>query len=191
MTVLYQKKPVVNSVSVVKTNPVKKTKAEMAVDVANDVLKNLRYIRNIETGTYCEGSILDIGLDNPKGSVQPYINDLTKHCDVCALGACFLSYIRLHNKVTFEEIVDSYEGDYLSPGSTFIITKLKKVFSPEQIDLIECAFERSVFNRTVKNTFTTKRRDKAIEFGSRYLDDKERLRAIMKNIVKNNGKFVP
>jgi hypothetical protein len=65
---------------------------------------------------------------------------------------------------------------------------LAKWFSREQLDLIECAFERSVTFDTGGSSYRS--RVRALGFGDRYLDPRDRLEAIMQNIV-DNGRFIP
>jgi hypothetical protein len=64
---------------------------------------------------------------------------------------------------------------------------LTSYFSPEQIGLIELAFERGDGWYPADTTDD----DNAVEFGERYQYNTNRMKAIMQNIINNNGTFVP
>lgn len=95
---------------------------------------------------------------------------------VCALGACFLSHVDQFNKLK----VDPYWDGRL--GRATITQQLSDVFTTQQMAMIEDAFEQE-----------SRRSDtvEALFFGNSFEDDKERLKAIMKNIIKNAGVLVP
>ena len=65
-----------------------------------------------------------------------------------------------------------------------VISYLKKYFTVPQLNLIEIAFEQTeIFKHPLKS--------KAIKFGEQYKHPKSRLRAILNNILENNGVFKP
>lgn len=153
-----------------------------AVAVAEDVLVQLRKRKNTiipHQGTYLEtdAEFTDEQLDGH--DLQEYVDKVQKaDCKVCAVGAAVMSKARLFDNVPADVVVvaDDIHGH------------LFDVFDENTVALMECAFEQS-------DSFSTGQSEKhleaAIEFGERYEDDKERLRAIMKNIIENNGKFKP
>ena len=113
-------------------------------------------------------------------------------CDCCAKGAIFASCVLNVNKVDGK---DKYTEEY------FIKSKLKKWFSPLELDMIETAFEqRIVIDTTDKlenNNYDewgdptpTKLAEKCIKFGIKYNNSKKRLIAILENVLKNK-KFKP
>jgi len=111
-----------------------------------------------------------------------------KNCTVCALGASILSKARLFDDYRFR-VNDSYE--HFHGGA--------EIFGINQALLIEAAFEQTreliddggVFRdgRTFK--FPEGQVDRAVKFGKRYGESEKRLAAIMRNVVKNEGVFVP
>ena len=173
-------------------------KNEMAVAIARDVLKHLRSLkvrdRNGYVGLNDKYECTPKSLSNLSGKeqLQNHLPVVVKYCDVCALGACFLSYVRLYDKIQVSSLVQSYDFGLKSDK---LVSILNVCFSLEQRNLIESAFE---LNRMDEGIYGTKHIyaaedavDYAIEFGKQYEDPKERLRAIMKNIIKNNGQFCP
>jgi hypothetical protein len=67
--------------------------------------------------------------------------------------------------------------------------KLNKIFSKDQQKLMELAFEGGdgLFDYCGMDDDEITEVD---NFYSEYSDEKERLRAILKNVIKNGGKFV-
>lgn len=146
---------------------------QAAVLVAKDVLKQLRYLKPT-SGTYisprhgnalyphyaiADGEPETTPFKTDNDQVQPHISKLTKDCEVCALGAAALSYCRLYNQLTVAQL----RGGKWRP-------KLRAIFGEEGMMVIEHAFEGEVMQR-------------------RYPNPRDRLRYIMLNIVKNNGKY--
>jgi hypothetical protein len=115
-------------------------------------------------------------------------NTTVKSCECCALGAMFMSCTLYNNKTTVRDFdnetydfVDSVEDRSFSNG-------LAGFFSPEQLKLIEVAFE---CGHGGFDPDEVTKGSHAAEWGDYYKNDKDRLVAIMKNIIKNDGKFVP
>lgn len=166
--------------------------------VAQDVLDHLKLL-NVARGTYCEGKFPD-GVRDSKEQAKKYIDVISKDCKVCAIGACFLSYVRLYNNVTLGQLVGGYDtikDDFFDVEYYNIDHELAKVFSQRQLCLIETAFECGYIHFRVddedykdlchdSNEFSA-----AISFGEKYSVPKKRLMAIVKNIIKNNGEFIP
>jgi hypothetical protein len=71
--------------------------------------------------------------------------------------------------------------------------KLADHFEEQQLAAVECAFEMrddlGDFRDTLDNDPVTL--DRAIAFGKRHRSDRSRLIAILKNIIANDGEFVP
>lgn len=181
-----------------------KRQLKKCVAVAQDVLANMRYIAVTE-GTYCQGELPD-GVDKAKESAKKHIDGISKGCKVCALGACFLSYVRLYNNFTIGQLAGTFrdtvtEGEVFEVDYADMADGLGNVFTEAQMCLIESAFEMDCINENAvvyddanidHDTHCT--RDEvtaAEEFGEKYDDSKTRLKAIMKNIIKNDGEFIP
>jgi len=158
-----------------------KTQRKKAVQIAEDVLAQLRARKYVATaGTYVDLNDAFIEGKNYWEDV-PVVKSLQtflkkhakkKSCHVCALGACFLANVERRNKVDLEDFY----------GRRDIEVNLAGIFSAEQMDEIETAFEGNTSHGGSWD---------AVAFGNRYHDDTARLRAIMRNIIKNDGEFIP
>lgn len=171
-------------------------KAELRVAVAKDVLASMRKYC-AAPGTYIDpthDALIAASKVADKGGKE-VAQLLKKKCDVCAIGATFLSLVAIDNKYKFQV------GNNLV-GESFVYTplgyqakdRLRKVFSEEQLCLIESAFETVHFNdfyNLVQDKDLDDKVDRAVAFGEKYDDPDKRLRAIMRNIVKNEGTFIP
>jgi hypothetical protein len=103
-------------------------------------------------------------------------------CEVCGIGACFVAAVRRADKAKVGDM--SHSND-----DAFMRQYLSQWFSRNQISLIECAFEQSTcFNRG--GDPMQLQAERAMRFGQQFDDDTDRLEAIFKNIVANNGTFV-
>ena len=143
-----------------------KTKAQLRIEIAKDVLKHIKANKIIaKTGVYFHAKAEKAHYDEQLQDVLPEL----KQCMVCALGGLFYGYVKRHNNYTIDDsgttiIVDSWS-----------MSNLMTMFSQTQLLKIECAFEH-----------TTDYRDK-----HNLEDDDKALARIMKNIISNKGTFKP
>lgn len=158
--------------------------------VAKDVIKHLnskKIIARQMSNVKFVGKKFNYYAD-PKGSIKEYMCSAPADdhdCAVCAKGGLFMSIIGRANKLQFEDV---YFGTTVS--SSVFNQVLYNIFGREQIDLIEIAFEgRSDFYWM--GMVKPQDRLAAIEFNKNVLDPDKKLRAIMENIIKNNGEFRP
>lgn len=157
---------------------------KMAVAVAKDVLASMSTL-SVKRGAYLmeKGELIK---RPPARSARKTAEILKTKCNVCALGACLLSTVSLYGKIQW-----SYGFAGVTVGGGDVekwFERLDQVFSREQQRLIESAFElRDVAIVTDDPT----KFEAAVVFGQRYKTAKGRLRAIMNNIIKNDGLFVP
>jgi len=160
----------------------------MAKKIAKDVLKHLNSFRRVETGTYISGEVPQLEGAEKNENAQDYVDTITEKCDVCALGACMLSFVRLYDDVTLDDLNYRSISNYELIEATFptIKKKLLTAFSAKQLILIESAFEKESINNTLCIDV-----EDAISFGEAYPNNTDRLKAIMENIVENKGKFKP
>lgn len=164
--------------------------AEKRVAIAQDVLDGLR--RGFYTatpGTYCHESDplknrlrdLDVGQQ-----IQPVLLKAAPKCQVCAVGSCMVSAIRLGNdeKQTYSGQDGELPHAYNTAG---------KHFSYAQLNLMERCFEESGIDdrKIVAAYFENKAQERAAELALRFPKAKDRLAAIMKNIIRNKGEFKP
>ncbi len=96
-------------------------------------------------------------------------------CNVCALGALFVSHVVSFNHRLAKDSwgIDRWE----------IHEQLKDHFSSEELSCIEVAFEGW--------GSASSRYSQSYLFYRRYPNSTERLEAILENIIKNEGEFIP
>ena len=165
------------------------TKSERAVMVARDALKMLD--KGKTKGS--EGNWVNLTsvlgdvyrLDQKERNRQICdVSDLTSFvgCKVCALGSLMLSEIRHTNSLTVggagNQVYYIAEKD-----------RLDAMFSRHQQMLMELAFEGGGGNFSVDDVSETES-EKVLKFYRSYKTENGRLRAILKNVIKNGGEFV-
>lgn len=101
-------------------------------------------------------------------------------CTVCALGAAFVSLININNRCS--------NGDVINIAIEDMFDRLEKVFGQHNIGLMETAFEIEPMRFAMG--LSPVDIEAAIEYGEQYEDDEERLRMIMRNVIRNKGDFV-
>lgn len=165
------------------------TKAQRAVAVAKDIIKQLKLEKLNLAHAYCEGTF-DTPL-SPDADAQKHIGTIQKVCRVCAIGAAFLSHIRLYDDMRIADLqLPLYEGaelnhpNYIGVEREQIVRKLRGTFTARQLDMIEDAYETSYCGLRDAHT-------KSEKFGVQFGTSNEKLTAICKNIIKNDGVFKP
>lgn len=136
----------------------------------------------------------------PETQVQDILNK-TPECDVCAKGALFVCLVDRVNDLTLASapITPRLFGDVSHIKGQATDSYLRRLFSDNQLNLIEIAFESESYAMhsgiTPNNTFQEKM--DARTFFYTFGQDKDakssevRLRAILENIIANNGTFKP
>jgi hypothetical protein len=166
------------------------TKAQMRVAIAKDVLTQIK-LKKLEptSGVYLDKSFVLREDDDISKQVLQQLPK--KNCAVCAVGACFVSSLKLFNKY---EPSDGYGwrlfGNERVKISSYSMRsdQLAKHFSYKQLDVIEAAFERSNEYSYRDQPMSEK---KVGNFSRKYKTDTDLMVAIMKNIIKNKGLFKP
>lgn len=167
----------------------KLTKAEQRVEVAKDVLKQIkakRYVGN--TGSYIRGVVVD-NVDMNDSVRENF--DKIEECDVCAMGACLLSITKYKNMLTFAEL------PFCTSQMGSKVVDLLSIFTPKQLLLIESAFEGYDHgaDRVAEDVFgyrdglSLQEIEKVDNFYAKYSEDTNRLKAIMENIISHKGTF--
>lgn len=175
----------------------KLTKKQMRVEIAKDVLKQLRrkdIPLKAACGYYVDGVLPEEITIEGSEEIQKHVDVLQANCEVCQKGALLLSMARLYDKVT---VADVFYGSAIGHGCTAsasgdeVTEKLKEFFSESQLELLESAFECcSFFGKRDYREFSSVQRG-AIGFGMGFSDAKKRCGAIVKNIIDNDGTFTP
>jgi hypothetical protein len=176
-------------------------KAKARVAIAFDVLQSVDSLKVTNDGWYLadptgkyykdQNGEECIDLRDFKGDVK---EEATKHlsklqkCEVCALGACVISQVKLFNKLPMSKLLsgDRPNTREINPNRDMVSKSLSRFFSQEQLNLIETAFEAGGHHLIVANPDPN-----AVEFGRNYDSPKKRLKAIMGNIIVNDGEFCP
>lgn len=152
--------------------------------------------------------------NQPDEPLQPLLlNPAIPPCECCALGSMMLSCTMFNNKenlsdytLDFETLSDTvWESKRAASGHKKPKNGFADFFSEKQLALIEFVFEIrfSSFNGEYENSgvianslrlrndygITIDVHKKAITFAKKYSDQEERLKAIMRNIIRNKGIF--
>lgn len=167
------------------------TVLEKRVAVAKDIIESVEKDFYIPT----EGIYVHYN-QNFKTKKEVSLKDVLRKkqvesCTVCALGSCFLSIIKFQNNYITKELADhNFTLDITSKEQGKERQILRTVFTDYQLGLIESAFERTTTyaSRVINDENLI---EQTLDFGYQYFDSKERLIAIMKNIIKNQGFFKP
>lgn len=179
----------------------KATKAQKRVLVAKDVLAQINAKRyTAEAGVWVRPNWsykIDSYSINTTDSVQKLFADRSiESCNVCALGGMFMSCTNLNNNTTVEQLSAEAEdslGENIEHGEN-LSNGLNKIFTSKQLQLIEMYFENGEgwFGEYGHTGCANGADQQHIEaFYERYQNDDDRLKEIMKNIVANDGTFVP
>ncbi len=191
----------------------KKTKQQRRLEVLKDALKQLR-AKKIIANTGSVFNSLNYELDescdaNPDTDAQEIIKKLLKTekkpiCKVCARGALLISTIHKENNFKIDHLF-STEGSFDENYNEN--QRLLKLFSKEQLCLMENAFEvedigdinyynpswnsKGDFYGINYEHLSDKKALLSVSFGKKYKKPNDRLEAILKNAIKNNGLFKP
>lgn len=128
----------------------------------------------------------------------PQEDDLQDHlealqdCEVCLLGACFLSFVRRHDSVRISELDRSPSGRSFLTHSGVVFDRLSQFFDKATLARLEAAFEGRLF-RSAFNWAWIRRPgvEAAIAFGRQWDDPKVRAINILKCVIAHNGEFNP
>lgn len=188
---------------------IKATNSQKRVMIAKDVLAQIKAKRYVaRSGTWAQPTFRENFFNTEQTgneSIQQlFASKEIESCDVCAIGGLFMSCTNLNNHTTYKQFNDESDeiGELIAYGDAYetgISNGLDLFFSKNQLILIEIYFENgegyfSIDNETVN---TGSRFYKSIDFdhvksfNDKYQDNDDRLKAIMKNVVENDGTFVP
>jgi len=162
------------------------TKAEQRVAVAKDVLAQIKQERYVaKTSVYVELSRSNEDLEEKP--VKENIHKIKK-CKVCAIGSTILSIAKFKNTIDFDDVTN---GGFSQRADSLLGT----VFGKKQLALMEACFESLGSHPYARNTYNytlpLEDRTKCINFYQDYRSQTDRLQAIMRNIIKNEGVFKP
>lgn len=166
----------------------KLSKAQQRVAIAKDVIEQL----TTEKITAVSGTYLSIpyAVLKPKDQLQDVFE--ARKCEACALGSIFVCAVKITNNLTAGEVGSSNDGEVRtnSINGHSMFPYLSKYFSREQICIIEGAFEGSNIG-TYGSDQLSQDLSEAAGLGYTHIDSHEdRLKVIMRNIIRNKGTFV-
>lgn len=160
------------------------TREERKVAVCKDVLSRLD-VMQVTSGSYVD-SDNEYDCEHDAVVTPSECDMLFEACEVCARGALLLGRVAVFNKLTWGEI--GLVGDHTITASDSDTTNgLDGIFTYYELCELETAFELGM-NLYVLGGDAY---DAARNFGHLYPDPKDRLRAILENVIQNNGNFVP
>jgi len=173
---------------------------EQAIAVAQDVLAHLERLQPV-LGHYLSGNI-DLAPEFRDQDMQKHADAVQDGCVVCALGACLISYARLYDNVPLTDFLLDRQGHSRMRIHGYypqVMDTLRRVFSQEQILLIEGAFEgfrASSFESENMEEFCKESHAAWVygaghRFSQNMAVRRRVLRDIMENIVANDGWFIP
>lgn len=176
-----------------------KTAAQKRVLIAKDVIAQIVAKKFKATfGTYIH--ITNVLYCGDIKSAQTQLLHTNSVCKCCAIGSVLASCILFNNKVDVESANNLHmNGDRYSDFEKthpLRTSGLHSVFSMKQLLLMEAIFERHSENDICDNHEISF--DKVCEIYDRWnydanllTDPTKRLIAIMKNIIRNKGRFIP
>lgn len=154
---------------------------EKRIRVAWDVLSQLNAKKlHVARGKF-------VALPSFKNSYEEFsLEEIQNSCQVCALGGLLLSTLK-HEDSEFSESEKKVLGSSAGGSLNIVSNKLGSIFPAEQLETIEYVFE--------KGHGWYKRCDvKGIDVFSNFiinLNNEDRLRLIMENMIVNHGTFTP
>lgn len=161
------------------------------VAIARDVISAIKAgIIDVQHGVYLRTHGNEL---NDDGYIEKFDS-----CTACALGSMFATCV-VKRPVLSLDVNDVMIPARTGANDDAMREALSPYFSEKQLRLIESAFEMDDFmgaDDDVEydeddNVRYVGELGRAIAFGERYSSDKNRLIAIMNNIIENNGTFKP
>lgn len=135
------------------------TAAEKRVQIARDVLAQIKAKRIIPQSTYFTNAPIENAVRGLKLELQEVFSKMP-NCRVCGIGACFVTVVERLDDIGTDDIVLDSRYDQIE------YLEQKKIFTGPQLDIIEDCFERD------KKTGPT-----------------DRMRRIMERIIKTKGEI--
>jgi len=176
-----------NLVEKIKTNNdkfKKLSKEEQIVEIAKDTIERIRLGQILATtGSFFNWMTYPHIKNSKVKQFKTLINSNLEECRVCAKGALFCSYVGRVNKFKTQDVDDYNDFDNTNHK------KLLEIFTIEQLDLIEIAFEGVSYLNKCEDDLLI---EKAEEFYDNYDNNSEvRLLNICENLINNKGVFIP
>lgn len=160
------------------------TNSEKRVAIARDVIQRLNSDGSLLTAGHNGYICSPVKFPDDSGDLKDRMEDIDQApCMVCALGATLLSKARLFNNVPLATITDN--NYFLHVSGHTARQNLRDVFPTLMLDMIEAAYEMRPMG-----TWLPEKLRKTVNFGTEIKDPKQRMIAIMQNIIDNGGEFI-
>jgi len=174
----------------------KATKAQKRVLIAQDVLAQIKAKRYVAESGIWVAPHFSVNVETVvhESAQKLFAEKVITTCNVCALGGMFMSCTNLNNNTTVEQLERSADlGESVDCGIK-LSNGLNQIFSKKQLMLVETYFEvgDGWFGEKGYTGESNGEDQYHVEaFYDKYPDEGDRLKEIMKNIIANDGTFVP
>ncbi len=158
--------------------------------ICYDALLQLRQKKVVaKTGTYVVArNVLNRTYRLPNSEQVDIALGKANKCEACALGTIFIARTRIFNQLKVKDAGTFTEFGEIS--GSFISQDLLTYFDMRQLDLIEGSFEGGKIGYC-GDTLSYEDRKLVCRFANKYKTVEARLIAILKNIISNDGTFIP
>ena len=150
-----------------------KTPSQQRVLIAKDIIQLLKMGKLRATSDYLNHPVRRYNRAKEGKPAQIELLTTKEPCACCAKGAIFVSYIMNKNEIT---IGWDFEAAFQRVKENTFATGISHIFPPEMLREIENHYEGFYYKAT---------------FVHKYPEKTKRLGAIMNNIIKNKGEFIP
>lgn len=205
---------------VVKPKSLPRTKKAARIAIAQDVISRINVLNVSHSYCHFDSFTTNYHYGDER-SVKDFFEDVVPHCEVCAKGALFLAHVDFKNKLTIGSLVgNSFDDEEVcSPLlKYFSQEQLDLIEIAFEGDFVngECAVDYEWGTSFAKKHGLKRRYDdslyspysgkqffledspiirRALKFSSKFKDDekydKRVLLGIMRNIIRNDGVFIP
>lgn len=158
--------------------------------ICYDALLQLRQKKVVaKTGTYVVArNVRNRTCRLPKSEQVDVALGKVNKCEACALGTIFIARTRIFNQLKVKDAGTATEFGEIS--GSFISQDLLTYFDMRQLALIEGSFEGGNIGYC-GDTLSYGDRKLVCRFANKYKTVEARLIAILKNIISNDGTFIP
>lgn len=165
------------------------TKAQIRVQIAKDVIRQLDANRIVaDGGCYLDADEFEEQIDGAADVPDGRYLAAPKDCRACAIGSVFVCALDRFNELKLHKFVDD------GGGSDAMVRYLSPWFTRAQLRLMEIGFQE--YNSD-PGAVTDRAADAAYAWHEKRLgsdgecDYDAIMRALMKNVIRNNGTFKP
>lgn len=156
--------------------------AEKRVAIARDAIERIKLGNVNPNRGYLLRNVIHF-IETSK-DMKTIVNE--ESCTVCAKGGLFVSYVGRVNNFNTCDLDDDSECKTSRP-----MKKLLELFTREQLDGIEVAFEEQSYSWTITGHREFINNCRSYQLNCKISSSYDAMLSICKNIIKNKGEFVP